>query len=112
MPDYALAIALLVVVLALVGVLLTPGEHRVDQPSQLVGSRGDGLWLVHPRAHSAEVGAQGRVAAAQCGRRQSQGLSGAVDTTRGLAAPYFAACDLGARAQAQPTGEVLDRGEA
>ena len=46
-PQHAFTIALLVVVLALVGVLLALGEHGVDEPGQLVSSGGDGLGLVH-----------------------------------------------------------------
>ena len=45
--QHTFAVALLVVVLALIGVLLALGQHHVDQPSELVGSRGDGLGLVH-----------------------------------------------------------------
>ena len=40
--QHALAVALLAVVLALVGVFLTFGEHGVDQSGQFVGGGGDG----------------------------------------------------------------------
>ena len=43
--QHALAVALLLVVLTLIGVLLALGQHRVDQPRQLVGCGGDGLGL-------------------------------------------------------------------
>jgi hypothetical protein len=43
----ALAVALLVVVLALIGVFLALGQHRVDQPRELVSRGGDGLGFVH-----------------------------------------------------------------
>ena len=46
-PQYAFTVALLVVVLALVGVLLALGEHGVHEPGQLVGGGGDGLGFVH-----------------------------------------------------------------
>ena len=49
------AVSLFVIGLALVGVLLALGQHRVDQPSQLVGGGGDGLGFVHPRTHAPEV---------------------------------------------------------
>ena len=43
-PQHAFMVALLVVVLALAGVLLALGEHRVDQPGQLVsGGQAQGL---------------------------------------------------------------------
>ena len=45
-PQYARD-SVLVVVLALIGVLLALGEHRVDQAGELVGGGGDGLGLVH-----------------------------------------------------------------
>lgn len=41
----AFAVALLVVVLTLIGVLLALGQHRIDQPRKLVGGGGDGLGL-------------------------------------------------------------------
>lgn len=49
--QHALAISLLVVILALVGVLLALGQHRVDQPSQLVGGGGDGARVKSMREH-------------------------------------------------------------
>ena len=41
----SLAITFLVVVLALVGVFLALGQHRVDQSCELVGGGRDGLGL-------------------------------------------------------------------
>ena len=66
------AVAFLKIVLALVGILLALGQHGVDQPGQLVGSGGDGLGLVHARAHATEVGTQGRLAGTQGGSGQSR----------------------------------------
>ena len=43
-----LAIALLVVGLRAIGVFLAAGEHRVDQPRELVRGGGHGLGLAHP----------------------------------------------------------------
>ena len=63
------AIAFLGVVLALIGIFLALGQHRVDQPSQLVGDGG-----------------------------QSSGLGGATGDLFGLASYHFAAGDHGARA--------------
>ena len=40
-------VPLLVVVLALVGVRLTLGQHQVDQSGQFVGSGSDGFGFVH-----------------------------------------------------------------
>ena len=45
--QHALAVAFFVVVLALVGVLLALGQHRVDHARELVGGGGDGLGLIH-----------------------------------------------------------------
>src|ERR1700693_4350589 len=41
------AVAIFVVVLALIGVVLALGEHRVDESRELVGGGGDGLRFVH-----------------------------------------------------------------
>jgi len=70
----AFAVALLEVVLPLVGIFLAFGQHRVDQPCQLVGRRGDGLGSVHARAHAPEIRAQGRFDATQRGSGQPQSL--------------------------------------
>ena len=43
----AFAVALLVVVLTLIRVYLALGQHRVDEPRQLVGGGADGLGFVH-----------------------------------------------------------------
>ena len=85
-PQYALAVALLLVVLRLIGVLLTLGQHRADLPSQLVRRSGDGLGLVHSRAQPAVVRPQRRLAAAQRRGGQAQGLGGAIDHALGLGA--------------------------
>lgn len=45
--DHALAVTLLEVVLALIGVLLPLGEHGVDEAGEFVGGGGDGLGFVH-----------------------------------------------------------------
>ena len=42
-PQHSLAIAFFVLFLALVGVLLPLGQHRIDQPRQLVCRGGDCL---------------------------------------------------------------------
>ena len=47
MMHDVLAIASLVVVLALIGIFLALGEHRVDQSRELVGRGGDCLCLTH-----------------------------------------------------------------
>ena len=46
--QHALAISLLEVVLPLVGVLLTFGEQRVDQPHKLARSRRHSLGFIAP----------------------------------------------------------------
>lgn len=46
MPQDSLARALLAIVLAVVGVLLARGEHRVDPAGEFVRGSGDGLGLV------------------------------------------------------------------
>jgi len=56
--QYPLAIALLVVILSLVGVLLAFGEHRIDEPRELVRRGLDGLGLVHARAQPPVVRAE------------------------------------------------------
>ena len=43
--QYPLAVALVVVVLALIGVFLAFGEHGVDQSGQFVGGGGDGAMV-------------------------------------------------------------------
>mgnify|MGYP006365374301 CR=1 FL=1 len=53
--QHPLAIALLEVVLPRIGVLLTLGEHGVNQPSELVGRSRDRLGLVHARAQTPVV---------------------------------------------------------
>ena len=58
-----LAIALLEVVLPLIGVFRTFGQHRIDQASQLVGGGGDGLGPVKPSAQTTEVSTQRRLTA-------------------------------------------------
>ena len=49
--DDPFAIALLVVLLALVDILLTSGEHQVDQAGELVSGGRDVLGLVHAGTH-------------------------------------------------------------
>ena len=44
---HPLAVALLLVVLALIGVFLAFGEHGVDESGQFVSCGGDGFGLVH-----------------------------------------------------------------
>ena len=39
--------AVFVVVLALIGVLLTRGQHHADEACEFVGGGGDGLGFVH-----------------------------------------------------------------
>ena len=46
-PQHAFAISLFVVVLALVGVLLTLGQHDVDQTGEFMGGGSNGFGLVH-----------------------------------------------------------------
>lgn len=60
-----LAITLLVVGLALIGVVLALGQHAVDQPRQLARSRRHRLEFVQAGAHPSEVRAQRRLAGAQ-----------------------------------------------
>jgi hypothetical protein len=45
--ENALAIPFLVVVLALIGVFLTLGEHGVAQPGEFVSGSGHSLGFVH-----------------------------------------------------------------
>ena len=75
LPQYALAVSFLIIVLALVGIFLTLGKHHIDQARQLVRSGGHGLRLVHSRAHPAEVSAECRLTAAnrRCGQFQCLG---------------------------------------
>ncbi len=47
----ALSVPLLVVVMPLVGVPLALGQHRANQPRQLVGGGGDGAWVKSIREH-------------------------------------------------------------
>ena len=75
LAQHPFAVALLLVVLALLGVFLALGEHGVNQPGELVRRRGHGLGFVHARAQASEVGPQRRLAAAQCRRSESQGLN-------------------------------------
>ena len=49
LPHDAFTVALLVVVLAPVGIFLALGQHRVDRPRQLVGGGGNGLGFVQKR---------------------------------------------------------------
>ena len=56
LAQHALAIAFFEAVLTRVGVLLALGQHRVDQPRELVGGGGNGLALVHAGAQAAVVG--------------------------------------------------------
>lgn len=107
LAQHALAVSLLVVGLVLVGVLLALGQHRVDEPGELVRGSGHCLGLVHPDAHAAKVGPQRRLAGSQRRGRQPQGLLSTVGSALGRAAHHLAACDLRAWAQAQPAGEVL-----
>ena len=67
----ALAVTFLVVLLPLVGVFLTLGEHCVDQPRQLVGGGRDGFGFVHTRAHAPEIRPQCRLAGKQRGRTRN-----------------------------------------
>ena len=55
-----LAVALFVIILSLIDVFFPLGEHRVNQPREFVGCSGDGLGLVHARAHAPEVSTQCR----------------------------------------------------
>jgi hypothetical protein len=68
------AVSVLVAGLALVDVLLVLGQHRVDEPGELVRGIGHRLGLVHRSAHPAEVGPRRRLAGAQRRSRQPQGL--------------------------------------
>lgn len=86
MPEHPLALALLVVILALIGVFLTLAQHRINQASQLVSRRGYGLGLVHAGAHAPEAGAQSRLTTAQRASGQPQGQGRPVRTALGLAA--------------------------
>ena len=112
LSDDSFAVAFLEVVLALVSVFLALGQQGVDQASELMGGGGDGLGLVHARAHAAEAGAQSRLAGAQGGSGETQGLGGSMGDPPGLAADHFVAGDPGPWAQAQPGGEMLDRRKA
>ena len=106
LPENALAVTLLVVVLALVSVFLALGQHRIDQAGELVGGGGDGFGFVHAGAHSSEVNAESRLAVSQSGSGQTQCLCRTIGTTLSLAAHHLATGDLGAWTQPDPTREV------
>jgi hypothetical protein len=108
LADDAAAVAFLEIILPLIDVLLPLGERRVDQPGELVRCGRDGLGLVHAGAHSAEVGAQGGLAGAQCGGGHAQGLGGTIGAAAGAPAQELAAGDPRAGAQAQPGSEVFE----
>ena len=64
-PQHPFAVAFLVVVLALIGIFLALGEHRVDQPRELMGRSGDCLCLIHARAHADRVDVGGATVATE-----------------------------------------------
>ncbi len=101
LPEYAFAVALFVIILALVGVFFALGLHGIDQAGELMGGGGYRLEFVHARAHSPEVGAEGR------GSGQTQGLGGTIRAALSLAAHHLATGNLGARTQAQQYGEAI-----
>src|SRR5215204_4918425 len=110
--DHPLLVALLVLLLAGVHVGLSTGKHEVHQPRQLVGGGSNSFGPVHSGAQPTVVGAQGRLALPQRLSGHAKGLGGAVGASLGLPREGFAARDLGAWAQTQPGGEVLDGGES
>ena len=110
--QHPLPITLFVVGLTLIGVFLALGQHAVDQPRQFVRRRRHRLGFVHAGAQPAEIGAQRRLAGAQCRSRQPQRLCCSVRAPFGLAAHHLATGDLRARTQSQPRREVLVRRES
>lgn len=64
MVDYALAVALLVVILSAIDVLRSLGQQRVDQASELMRSGAHRLGFVEPGAQPPVVGTQGGLALA------------------------------------------------
>jgi hypothetical protein len=53
-----LAVALLVVLQTLVGVLVSPLEHAIDQTGELVGHRGDCLWRAESGTEPSVLGTE------------------------------------------------------
>src|SRR5574341_920842 len=97
MVHDALPVPFLVVFLPLVRILGALGEHRVDETGELVSGGGNGLGPVQASAHTPVVGAQGRLAGAQCGGRQLQSLRRTIGSALAGAGEKLAAGDLGAR---------------
>lgn len=64
-----LAIALLVVILSLVCVFRTLGQHSVDKTGQFVGDGGNRLGSIKTSGKPSEVGPKRRLAFVKCGGR-------------------------------------------
>ena len=67
--NHPLLVALLVLLLSSINVCLSPGQHEVHQPGELVGGGGNSFGSVHAGAEPTVVGAQGRLALPQSLRR-------------------------------------------
>ena len=101
----ALPIALLEIVLPLIGVFRALGQHRVDQAGKLVGGGGDRLGSIESGTQATEIGAQGRLAAAQRGGGQAQGLRRPIGGALAGAREHLAPGNLCPRTQSQPRCE-------
>ena len=109
--QYACLIFLFVVILALIDILLTSGQHGVDQASQFMRCCRDCFGLVHATGQATEIGAQCRLAFSQTACGHFECLGNAVGTALGFTRQLLAAGNFGARAQTQPGAEMLDRFE-
>src|SRR5436190_16002382 len=92
-PELSVFVLLLVLLKTQPYIFLAVLDQTVDEPRQFVGGGRDPLGGSQPPLHPAIISAQSTLAALQRSRRQSEGVTEAIDYSPSPAAQHFAAAD-------------------
>src|SRR5215471_20686560 len=93
--------------LALIDIASTVLEHAIEDPSQFVGGRREGLRSTDMSFEATEVRTEGRLTWVEGLCCHTQGSSGSVGRRFGATAEAFATGDLAAGSQTKPRTEVF-----